>query len=115
MCRIKYYKKTIKYNKYTSSTTPNLSNIFSTKIDILPNYRAIDAQQLIYKTYVDEMKWIPALCNPSNLCIETTLSGNILTDDFDSCTTWIGAISPDNVIVGCVRFAHVMLYKKNLK
>jgi hypothetical protein len=83
-----------------------LSNLLRAKkvrIKILSNTEILKAKILLYDIYVIEMGWMPSQDNPSKWKIADSSEGKILIDDYDSVATWIGAISSNDEIVGCVR------------
>ncbi len=56
------------------------------------------AHRLLYQVYVEELGWIPPEGNPSNLRIEPSPIGNILTDDYDSVSIQFGGFYGENLI-----------------
>lgn len=56
------------------------------------------AHRLLYQVYVEELGWIPPEGNPSNLRIEPSPIGNILTDDYDSVSIQFGGFYGKNLI-----------------
>lgn len=73
----------------------------------LMNVELIDeASALLYKVYIEQMKWHFNPDNPSQLRIETRKNHKLLIDRFTERAIWFGAFDDDQ-LVGCARLCSV--------
>lgn len=68
---------------------------------ILDEDGLLEAQQLLYDVYVEEMEWEPAWPNPSGLVAIHQVGR--LVDDFDKQATWVGLRDHDEALVAVAR------------
>lgn len=61
------------------------------------------AQRLIYQVYVEEMGWIPAEDNPSEIQLVNWENYKIFVDSFDEVAIWFGTFY-DQELIACWRF-----------
>jgi hypothetical protein len=75
------------------------------KIRALENRNELlQAQNLLYVSYVEEQGFLPAPGNPSEWKTEKVDGGtSILVDKFDSSCLWVGAFAPSNELMGVAR------------
>ena len=65
-----------------------------------------EASALLYKVYIEQMKWQFSPNNPSQLRIETHNNRHLLVDRFTSKAIWFGVFD-DNQLISCARLCGV--------